>query len=157
VRQFQQDTHFEHLVFNFFFLHLDNSLYLFQDLIKDYNFAQGTHLKLCLKFKWQASKVGTLKQIQDHMTYVILQTYTILTTTTSILLLLLYVYTPPKIFSNFKINLLAGITTNTLQAGSNLEPIPIFTMDQVQPCTPSASMYPSASLPSPASPCLGPA
>jgi hypothetical protein len=51
------------------------------------------------------------------MTYVILQTYTILTTTTSILLLLLYDYTPPKIFSNFKIYLLAGITTNTLQAG----------------------------------------
>jgi hypothetical protein len=42
--QFQHDTHFEPLVFNFLFLHLANSLHLFQDLIKDYNFAQGTHL-----------------------------------------------------------------------------------------------------------------
>ncbi len=62
VWQFQHGTHFEPLVFNFSFLHLANSLHLFQDHIKDNNFAQNTHPKLCLIFKLEASQVGTLKQ-----------------------------------------------------------------------------------------------
>ena len=144
---FQHDTHFEPLVFKFLFLHLANSLHLFQDLIKDYNFAQGTHLKLCLKFKWQASKVGTLKQIQDHMTYVILQTYTILTTTTSILLLLLYVYTPPKIISKFQSNFLSAIFTNTWWAGTELMPMLVLERTKSKFWHPTASLHPPLTSP----------
>jgi hypothetical protein len=62
VWQFQHDTHFESLVFEISLLHLANSLHLFQDNIKDNNFAQNTYPKLCLIFKLEASQVETLKQ-----------------------------------------------------------------------------------------------
>jgi hypothetical protein len=81
---------------------LANSLHLFQDLIKDNNFAQDTHLKLCLVFKLQASQDETLKQNQDYVHFEILQTNSILSTTTTIMLQLLYKITPPKFIEKFE-------------------------------------------------------
>ena len=147
VCHFQHDPHFEPLVFKFLFLHLANSLHLFQDLIKDYNFAQGTHLKLCLRYKWQASKVGTLKQLQDHMTYVILQTYTILNTTTTLLLLLTYDCNPPKRFEKFKNNFLSGILSNSLWAEENLMPMLVLERTKSKFWHPTASLHPPLTSP----------
>ncbi len=77
-----------------------------------------------------------MKQNEDHTYFVILQTNSNLTTTTTSRLQLLYVYNPPKFIQKFENIFLAAISSNTLQAGSNLEPILIFSLDQVQPWPP---------------------
>jgi hypothetical protein len=50
----------------------------------------------------------------------------ILTTTTTKILHLIYEFNPPKRISKFKNNFLAGILSNTLYAGNQIEPIPHF-------------------------------
>jgi hypothetical protein len=60
------------------------------------------------------------------MQNVILHTNSILTTTTTKMLHSIFVCNPPKRISNFENNFLAGIVSNTLQAGYKLEPILLF-------------------------------
>jgi hypothetical protein len=114
---FSPDGHFEPLVLLFPLLNFVKPFHLIQDNIKHYNFAQNHPLKFITNFKWEASKVGTFSQKQDHMQNVILHPNSILTTTTTKMLLFIYVFNPPKRISKFENIFLAGIYTNTWQAG----------------------------------------
>jgi hypothetical protein len=60
------------------------------------------------------------------MQNVILHTNSILTTTTTKMLHSIFDFNPPKRISKFENNFLAGILSNTLQAGYQLKPIPHF-------------------------------
>jgi hypothetical protein len=80
------------------------------------NFAQDHTPKFHLYFKWQASKVGTFYQNEDHVQNEFLHFNSKLNQTNTILLNLIYDYHPPKRIAKFKNIFLSGITTNTLQA-----------------------------------------
>jgi hypothetical protein len=77
------------------------------------------------------------------MQNVILYLNSFLTTTTTKMLHLIYVYNPPKRISKFENIFLAGISTNTWQAGYQIEPIPHFLLGLGPTLTP---LHPGASL-----------
>jgi hypothetical protein len=67
------------------------------------------------------------------MQNVILHLNSFLTTTTTKILHLIFVCNPPKRISKFENYFLAGITSNTLQAGCGMVPMLKIWLDQVQP------------------------
>jgi hypothetical protein len=77
------------------------------------------------------------------MQNVILHINSFLTTTTTKMLLSIYVYNPPKRISKFENIFLAGILSNTWQAGYQFEPIPHFLLGLGPTLT---SLHPGASL-----------
>jgi hypothetical protein len=62
-------THFEPCYLEISLLDFAQTLHLIQDNMNVNNFAKRHHPKFLLYFKWQASKVETLRHMLDHMPF----------------------------------------------------------------------------------------